>query len=361
MAAVLLYCRAGFENDAANEFIQQASERGVFGYVNAKKGLGYVLFECYQAEQARQIIDILPIEHLIFSRQWFATLARVEAMDVSDRVSAIITALGESDNIPICGNVRVEHPDTDAGRELSKFCRKFTVPLRQTLRKVGVLAKDPLDSQAELFVFFVDNQTCFVGFAFSHNCSPLPLGILRLKASSAAPSRSSLKLAEAFRVFIPQIKHSQRLCSGMNAVDLGACPGGWTYELVKRGMFVQAVDNGAMAEGLLASGQVEHFATDGFNYEPKKKNVYWLVCDMVEQPQRVAVLMADWVGREWCTEAMCNLKLPMKRRYESVRDCLELIRERIREHGCRKFSVRAKHLYHNREEITVHIRRHRGR
>ena len=360
MAAVLLYCRAGFENDAANEFMQQASERGVFGYVNAKKGTGYVLFECYQAEQAQQIIDLFPIEHLMFTRQWFASLAHVQNMDVRDRVSAIVTALNGLDDLPVCSNVRVEHPDTDAGKELSKFCRKFTVPLRQALRKEGILEKNPDDSEAELFVFFTDNQTCFVGYAFKDNCSPLPLGILRLKAAADAPSRSSLKLEEAFQVFIPKIKHDDRLRSGMNAVDLGACPGGWTYQLVKRGMFVQAVDNGAIDERLLESGQVEHFMADGFSYEPKKKNVYWLVCDMVEKPQRVAVLMADWVGREWCVEAMFNLKLPMKRRYESVQECMELIRERLREHGCRKFSVRAKHLYHDREEVTVHIRRHRA-
>ena len=33
----------------------------------------------------------------------------------------------------------------------------------------------------------------------------------------------------------------------MVGVDLGACPGGWTYQLVKRGLFVYAVDHGKMA------------------------------------------------------------------------------------------------------------------
>ena len=360
MAAVLLYCRAGFENDAANEFMQHASERGVFGYVNAKKGNGYVLFECYQQEQAEEVTNLIPIEHLMFTRQWFASLIHVQNMDIKDRVGEIIDALNNYENFPACGNVRVEHPDTDAGKELSKFCRKFTVPLRQALRKNGYLVEKGHESEKELFVFFTDNQNCFVGVANKDNCSPLPLGILRLKAPSDAPSRSTLKLEEAFQVFIPKIKHEERISSGMNAVDLGACPGGWTYQLVKRGMFVQAVDNGAIDQSLMESGQVEHFMADGFNYEPKKKNVYWLVCDMVEKPMRVSALMADWIARGWCVEAMFNLKLPMKRRYESVMECLEFMRERMREQGCRKFTIRAKHLYHDREEVTVHIRRHRG-
>ncbi|MCY7296980.1 23S rRNA (cytidine(2498)-2'-O)-methyltransferase RlmM [Alteromonas sp. a30] len=359
MTAVLTYCRAGFENDAANELMQQASDRGVFGYVNAKKGNGYVLFESYQSEQVEELIEILPIEHLIFSRQWFASKLHLQNLNLQDRVGDIIEAISQDEHFPQCGNVRVEHPDTDSGKELSKFCRKFTVPLRQSLRKHGLLTDKPEKSPNELFVFFTDNQTCFVGYAKTDNCSPLPHGILRLKAAADAPSRSSLKLEEAFQVFIPKIKHEDRLRSGMKAVDLGACPGGWTYQLVRRGMFVQAIDNGLIDESLMQTGQVEHFQVDGFVYEPKKKNVYWLVCDMVEKPMRVSELMADWVAKEWCVEAMFNLKLPMKRRYESLMECLDFIREYLKANGCRKFSLRAKHLYHDREEVTVHIRRHR--
>lgn len=362
MSAVLLYCRAGFENDAANEIQQKASEFGVFGYINAKKGNGYLLLECYQKEHAAQLTELFPIEHLMFTRQWFASCLHLQGMDQHDRVTDILQAIEQSDvSIPECGNIRVEHPDNDSGKELSKFCRKFTVPLRQALRKKGLLTKQENASDFDLFVFFTDNRSCYVGYVRREHCSPLPQGILRLKAHADAPSRSSLKLEEAFQVFIPKIKHEERLSSGMNAVDLGACPGGWTYQLVRRGMFVQAVDNGAMADSLMESGQVEHFQVDGFSYEPKKKNVHWLVCDMVEKPQRVAMLMAEWVGREWCVEAMFNLKLPMKRRYESVVECMDMMREQLKEMGCRKFSLRAKHLYHDREEVTVHLRRHRSR
>lgn len=357
MAAVLLYCRAGFENDAANEFIQLASENNIFGYVNAKKGNGYALFECYQEDQAQQLVEILAIEQLVFTRQWFASMLHVKDMDIKDRVGDILHAMQQRDDIPVCGNVRVEHPDTNSGKELSKFCRKFTVPLRQALRKKSLLSAKPEQSKNELFIFFTDNQNCFIGVAKTSNCSPLPLGILRLKTPADAPSRSSLKLDEAFQVFIPKNKQEKRLSSGMRAVDLGACPGGWTYQLVQRGMFVQAIDNGSMAESLMESGQVVHYQADGFSYEPKKKNVYWLVCDMIEKPQRVATLMADWIAREWCVEAMFNLKLPMKSRYESVVECLSIIRLRLEEQGCQKYKLRAKHLYHDREEVTVHLAR----
>lgn len=74
------------------------------------------------------------------------------------------------------------------------------------------------------------------------------------KFPSDAPSRSTLKLEEAFHVFIPADEWDERLANGMYAVDLGACPGGWTYQLVKRNMWVSSVDNGPMAQSLMDTG-----------------------------------------------------------------------------------------------------------
>ena len=70
-----------------------------------------------------------------------------------------------------------------------------------------------------------------------------------------SPSRSTLKLDEAFLYFIPRDEWDDRLTSGMNAVDLGSAPGGWTYQLVRRGMMVTAIDNGPMAESLMETGK----------------------------------------------------------------------------------------------------------
>ena len=50
-------------------------------------------------------------------------------------------------------------------------------------------------------------------------------------------------------------------------------PGGWTYQLVKHSMRVQAVDNGPMAESLMETGQVRHLREDGFKFVPTSKNI----------------------------------------------------------------------------------------
>lgn len=64
--------------------------------------------------------------------------------------------------------------------------------------------------------------------------------------------------------------------------------------------------------------------------------------------------MTTWIVNEWCREAIFNLKLPMKKRYEEVAHILDKIRAELAEKGINA-KIQAKHLYHDREEITVHI------
>lgn len=353
MAGLLLYCRAGFESDLANEVQDKASQLGVYGYPQTQANSGFVMFNCYQADEAELLAKKLRFEQLIFARQQFACQSIIEEMDVADRIGPILQAC---EGFPLCGELRVEYADTTMGRELSKFCRKISVPLRQALRKKNKLVAKENPKKPVLHVFFTSNNFAYVGYSFTQNNSPLPLGILRLKFPHDAPSRSTLKLDEAFQTFIPKSEHDERLKGGLHAVDLGACPGGWTYQLVKRGMFVFAVDNGAMDEALMETGQVTYCPEDGFKFQPKKNNIYWLVCDMIEQPQRVATLMATWVATQRCKEAMFNLKLPMKKRYESVQGALAIIQQNMQLHDVNDYLLQAKHLYHNREEVTVHLR-----
>ncbi|HBS3335150.1 TPA: 23S rRNA (cytidine(2498)-2'-O)-methyltransferase RlmM, partial [Klebsiella pneumoniae] len=241
-------------------------------------------------------------------------------------------------------------------KELMKFCRKFTVPLRAALREAGVLTNYETPKRPVVHVFFIAPGCCYTGYSYSNNNSPFYMGIPRLKFPSDAPSRSTLKLEEAFHVFIPADEWDERLANGMYAVDLGACPGGWTYQLVKRNMWVSSVDNGPMAQSLMDTGQVTWLREDGFRYRPNRNNISWMVCDMVEKPAKVAALMAQWLVNGWCRETIFNLKLPMKKRYEEVSQNLAYIQAQLDEHGVNA-QIQARQLYHDREEVTVHVRR----
>lgn len=110
-----------------------------------------------------------------------------------------------------------------------------------------------------------------------------------------------------------------------------------------------------MADSLMDTGQVKHHMEDGFKFEPPRKNVTWLVCDMVEKPARVAQLMGEWLIRGWTKEALFNLKLPMKGRYDEVLQDIDNLKHFLKDNHV-NFRLQAKHLYHDREEITVHVR-----
>ena len=357
MTSIVLYCRPGFEKECGAEIQEKATWNEIYGYLELKKNQGIVFFHLHEESHGEALIKKLPLKRLIFARQWFVTLTDIIELPDYNRVEAIVESLGNEWQYD---DLRMETPDTNDGKALSKFCRKLAVPLRQGLRKANVLTgkKEAFNAEqggAVLHALFLSGKEVVLGFSLAQNSSPHVMGIPRLKFPSEAPSRSTLKLDEAFLYFIPRDEWDNRLTSGMNAVDLGSAPGGWTYQLVRRGMMVTAIDNGPMAESLMETGQVKHKMMDGFKYVPMKQNVYWLVCDMIEKPQRVAKLMSEWLLNGYCKEAMFNLKLPMKGRYQQVSGDLQTIKDAFAKHNV-KYELYAKHLYYDREEITVHAR-----
>ena len=355
MNKLALYCRAGFEKEMAGEITEKATELGVFGFANLKENSGYVIFECYQAGDADRLARELKFNQLIFARQMIVVGNLLQNLPENDRISPILEQY-QALNPRNSSDIFVETPDTNEAKELLTFCRKFTVPLRNQLKKQGWLGKSgQAKGSMSLHILFVRSGCCYVGYAYNDNRSPFFMGIPRLKFPADAPSRSTLKLEEAILTFVPQAEEKKRFTEEMTGVDLGACPGGWTYQLVKRGLFVYAVDHGKMAASLHDTGRIEHCAEDGFKFQlPKRKQIDWLVCDMVEQPIRISKLMAKWLINGWCRETIFNLKLPMKKRYQEVQLCLNYLEEELTKQGL-WFKIQAKHLYHDREEITVHV------
>lgn len=352
MLGILLYCRPGFENDCANEIQDKAAALEVFGFIKTKRNSGYVFYQCYNPEEVEGLLKQINYKQLIFARQLIAVQEFVEQLPLEDRISPILEV---TRNMPMGGDLYVETPEGDDTKPLLTFCRKFTVPLRQALKKQNSLTAKENRKKRCYHLCFLDNQSAFIGFSIANNRSEFYMGIARLRFPSEAPSRSTLKLDEAIQIFLTPEEQEERLHSGMRAVDLGACPGGWTYQLVRRGMFVTAIDNGAMAQSLMDTGQVTHYMVDGFKYEPERKNIDWLVCDMIEKPKRVAKLMAKWLIEGWCKEAIFNLKLPMKKRYQEAAADIKILTDMITDAGL-EYELQAKHLYHDREEITLHVR-----
>jgi 23S rRNA (cytidine2498-2'-O)-methyltransferase len=346
------HCRPGFEGECAAEIQGRAADLGVHGQCKVEKGSGYIVFTTEHASDAALLHNAVPFADLIFARQWFVITGLCRELPAGDRVRPLVAALRAMPGP--AGAVSLETPDTNDGKSLSTLARKLCRPLEAELCAAGLLRPD-IAAPIRAHVCLITGTAAYVGYAAVHNSAHWPMGVARLKFPRGAPSRSTLKLEEALLTFLTPRQRDELLRPGMDAIDLGAAPGGWTWQLVHRHMCVVAVDNGAMDRELMESGLVTHVRGDGFHYRPKHP-VAWMVCDIVEQPIRIADLAVRWIVQGWCRHTLFNLKLPMKKRRMEVERCLEHIRRHLETAGI-PYILDCKQLYHDREEVTVYLSR----
>jgi 23S rRNA (cytidine2498-2'-O)-methyltransferase len=342
----LLYCRPGFEQDCAQEALRQAKQqKPIIGSEQPAiiADSGYVVVALNEQK--------LSWRELIFARQLILLHPTISTLPERDRLTPILEAIA---TLPgTFGTLWLEVPDTNEGKLLATFTRRFQPLLETALKEQGRLQNDSRTTR--LHIFFPDKNSVLIGTSDPHNSAEAIMGIVRQSMPPEAPSRSTMKLAEAIEVFMDRSEQTRLLRQGMQAVDLGAAPGGWTWQLVKRGIRVTAVDNGPMKGALLNHPLVQHLKQDGFKYAPRKA-VDWLVCDMVDKPSKVAKLIEEWFAAGWCKHAIFNLKLPMKQRVAALDSALGGIRKRLDEEGINHKMI-AKQLYHDREEVTVFLSR----
>ena len=330
----LVYCRPGFERDCAEETqakVIEGDENSGFLLLQGKAKLAY--------------------KQLTFVRQLLTLHAEVNDLPERDRLSPLLAAI--PDTPEKFGALYLEVPDTNDGKMLSGFTKRFQPLLEDALRETSRLADD--SNLPRLHIFFPNEQRALIATSNPDNSNSALNGIHRVSMVSDAPSRSYLKLAEAFEVFLDRKEQSLWLKPHMTAVDLGAAPGGWTWQLVQRGLKVTAVDNGPLKGAAADHPNIKHLRQDGFKFRPQK-TVDWLVCDMVEQPQRVATLVTEWFTGGHTMHAIFNLKLPMKKRVEALQVALGSIRTALNAKGIR-YRLESKQLYHDREEVTVFLTR----
>lgn len=366
---LLCYCRAGFEPELAGELTDRAAEAGLGGYARTERGSGYAVFA---GDDGDALSRALPFDGLIFARQKLRLIAELRDLDPKDRIAPMLDAFAAfrgsdasrgsaSEDAPAVrsrlaslpqkpgfGTLVVEHPDSDAAKPLAGLARSFGNALRPALRKAGLLSAQDDDRLSRLHVCFVAGDHAFLAESDPRDSAPWPMGVPRLKMHADAPSRSALKLEEALLVLLGADERRRLLREGMRAADLGAAPGGWTWVLTRHKLQVTAIDNGPLRPHVMDTGLVQHLRADGFAWHPAKP-LDWMVCDMVEQPSRVAARMAEWFREGWCRHAIFNLKLPMKKRWQETRLCLD----RFASQAGKPLTIRAKQLYHDREEITV--------
>jgi len=166
--------------------------------------------------------------------------------------------------------------------------------------------------------------------------STLPLGDVQFNEDKETPpSRAYLKLWELFTV------HKIVPAKGSLCMDLGSCPGGWTWVLQQVGTKVISVDKAPLDPKIAKLPHVDYRKKDAFALMPAEiGKIDWLFSDIICYPPRLFELVQEWRQSGLCENFVCTIKFQGETDWQTMEKFLEIPNSRII------------HLCHNKHEVT---------
>jgi 23S rRNA (cytidine2498-2'-O)-methyltransferase len=233
--------------------------------------------------------------------------------------------------------------DTDDGNKLAALAEEIEqaaigalsnrklVPLANATREGALVVQGVMRTRGELQFGDVQGPALL---------SPFGGGRARMAVAGDRPSRAARKVEEALH-WLGTSPSAGEVC-----VDLGAAPGGWSWALLDKRCRVIAIDPAELHPDVAAHPKLTHEKASAFAYAPVDP-VDWLFCDMAWRPIEVAQMLAKWARKGYARTLVSNIKLPMKKKADVVREVREIV------HGGGWKRVRTRQLYHDRDEITL--------
>jgi len=166
--------------------------------------------------------------------------------------------------------------------------------------------------------------------------SPFPNGECRFVEDKAAPpNRAYLKLWDAFT----------RLGAGPGpgdlCLDMGACPGGWSWVIASLGARVVSVDKAPLDPRIAAMPLITTRRESAFGLDPLSVGkVDWFFSDIICYPRRLLGLVDRWRETGLVRNFVCTLKFQGETDRETAAAFAAIP-------GSRLF-----HLFHNKHELT---------
>ena len=330
--ALVAYCRGGFEGEAAADLRRIAAQAAAAIDIAVDPGAAYVIAHAARLDRAAWDRRAKPPRRRSSRAASFAARARSRSFRrrrfPRPRRSRHAASRGHrcagANRVPAppWRSAWIEFPDTNDGKALSPLARALGARSRASLRSRGQF---DAGAARRLHVFLPAGDHAYVGTA-SARASDWPLGIPRLRM----PRRRAVAVHAEARRGVRDVPRATRepalLRPGLRAVDLGRRAR--RLDVAARAAR-RARDGGRQRPAQRAVADdplVTHLREDGLRWRPRRP-VDWLVCDIVEQPSRIAELVARWIADGAARRAIFNLKLPMKKRYDEVRRCEQRIGE----------------------------------
>ena len=333
-------CKPGFEEALARELAGM-------GHAATKRGRGWLLSTGAPAAETALVEDIGA--DLCFATFTAAAPAWLEAPSVNALTGALRDWFAAAFRTVRVGDagwpaVFLAAPEVEGlGGRVRVFRDAWLAGMAPRMGRVFRLVRTedvaPMTPGTGLLAYFTEFNQLHAATRFRG------WGQRRMRDDQQAPSRSYLKIEEAFLIM------GREPGQGETVTDLGAAPGGWSYAAAQRGAQVTAVDNGPLKAGAANHPLIEHLKADAFKHRPEGEHgCDWLLCDMIEDPRRVlGEILLPWLDHGWCRRFVVNFKV-------GHGDPVALV-ERLRDprHGlaARCAFLRLRQLHHDREEITA--------
>ena len=167
--------------------------------------------------------------------------------------------------------------------------------------------------------------------------SPFPLGEMEFQEDKIMPpSRAYLKLWEFFSTFAPE------QINGGAAIDVGSCPGGWTWVLRTLAFDkIYSVDKAPIEKRIMDLGQIEFRKESAFGLDPQQfGEIDWFCSDIICYPERLLNLINRFRAAGTVKNFVCTIKYQAETDWENTLKFLEIPGSRI------------VHLHHNKHEVT---------
>jgi 23S rRNA (cytidine2498-2'-O)-methyltransferase len=295
-------------------------------------------------------LALLPPLEPAFARAEFALWERVRAPDPRTLAERLAAPLAEAiDPAGAPPALHVFAASMEGREERVRAAKGIEAALRRALggRVSARIAAAPGDEVLDVAV--VGAREAWLG---AHRRTPAmsayPGGQRRLAARPEAPARSHLKLEEALEW------SALPIAPGDVAIDVGCAPGGWSYVLLERGLVVHGVDPTPVAEAVRVHPGFHHHRGSAKRLRPERDapGARWLFCDM-NGPPAAALGILERLLRD--APAIEGILHTLKLSDDPPLETLDAARAFFRVAGFA--SVRARHLYHNRRELTLLARR----
>lgn len=327
---------------ASEEFLAAAMEEAQRAFPQlSQEVLGPGLFWLHTGAELEQVQTQLITAPPIFVRHMHA--ATVWPIGDEQELIANVVQQLEIDlpNVPRDASVAVQARAINSNvawqpRDLKAACDNL---LRQQGYQPAI--KDP----AWVVSVTQARQHVYYGLAEAdRNLSDWTGGMIHFRKEPSDVSRAKFKLLEAI------VRFDLDLPAGGRALDLGAAPGGWTQELLARGLHVLAVDTGELDPRLKHAERLQFLQANVKNLRFAPSDQFDLItCDMSWDPIFTAKLINGLIANlRPGGQVIMTVKLMGKKPLPTIHRVLAMLDNSL--------TVRhAQHLWHNRQEITLHL------